>query len=254
MCLWLSSRQYDAPVRQTVVLLHGFGGTHRSWDAVAARLDPQRYRPLALDLPGHGRRAALRPITFASCVEHVLAQAPRRFVLCGYSMGGRIALHTALAAPGRVTRLVLVSASAGICAQAERGQRRRADARLAAELENGSFERFIERWNEQPLFAGDPPGVAALARAEQLRNDPRALARVLRGVGAGEMQPLWPRLAELAMPTTLVVGQRDLRYRELAAAMRERIAGCELDVVGGGHRLALENPAALAEVLQRVDS
>ncbi len=38
---------------ETLVLLHGFGGTHRTWDAVIARLPPERYRPLAPDLPGH---------------------------------------------------------------------------------------------------------------------------------------------------------------------------------------------------------
>ena len=42
---------------ETVVLLHGFGGTHRAWDGVIERLPPERYRPLALDLPGHGEYA-----------------------------------------------------------------------------------------------------------------------------------------------------------------------------------------------------
>jgi pimeloyl-ACP methyl ester carboxylesterase len=93
-------------VPETVVLLHGFGGTRRTWDGVAARLERERYRPLALELPGHGQAADERPITFAGCAERVLARAPERFTLCGYSMGGRVALHTALAAPGRISRLV----------------------------------------------------------------------------------------------------------------------------------------------------
>ena len=72
-------------------------------------LDPERYRPLALDLPGHGEAADARgPITFAGCVEQVLARGPERFALCGYSLGGRVALHVALAAPERVSRLVLI--------------------------------------------------------------------------------------------------------------------------------------------------
>src|ERR1700728_4014819 len=100
---------------ESVVLLHGFGNTHRAWDGVIAALDRERYRPLALDLPGHGEAAdAERRITFAGCVEHVLARSPERFALCGYSLGGRVALHVALAAPERVSRLVLVSTSAGI--------------------------------------------------------------------------------------------------------------------------------------------
>ena len=81
---------------------------------VSARLDPERYLPLALDLPGHGEASA-QPGRSPSIVCRGSARAqPERFALCGYSLGGRIALHVALAAPQRVSRLVLVSTSAGI--------------------------------------------------------------------------------------------------------------------------------------------
>src|SRR3954463_14451275 len=99
---------------ETIVLLHGFGGTHRAWDRLIARLDPERYRPLAVELRGHGAARDARPIGFVECTADVLATAPERFALCGYSMGGRIAQHVALAAPARVTRLVLVSTTAAL--------------------------------------------------------------------------------------------------------------------------------------------
>src|SRR3954447_14970444 len=104
----------DAEVPETLVLLHGFAGTHRSWDLVVPELDAERYMPLVPDLRGHGTKASVRPISFAACVGDVLAQAPPRFALCGYSFGGRIAQHVALAAPERVTRLVLVATSGGL--------------------------------------------------------------------------------------------------------------------------------------------
>ena len=108
---------------------------------------------------------ARRPITFAKCVTSVLQRSPKRFVLGGYSMGGRIALHVALQAPHRVERLVLVSATAGIEDATERAERRRRDRRFAKEIEQGSIEEFIERWRSKPMFAEDPPEVDALARA-----------------------------------------------------------------------------------------
>jgi len=236
---------------ETVVLLHGFGGTRRAWDGVAALLPRERYLPLALDLPGHGEAAdAPRPITFAGCVEHVLARAPERFVLCGYSQGGRIALHVALAAPRRVRRLVLVASTAGIEDDAERARRRRSDHQLADDLEHEPYEEFIERWRTQPLFAEDPPAVGALARADQRRNRPAALAAVLRGIGSGEMEPLWSRLPELQMPVTLVVGDRDGKFRALGRRMAELLLDAQLLVVLGGHGLPLENPAAVARALE----
>ncbi len=235
---------------ESVVLLHGFSGTRRMWDGVIAALDEERYRPLALDLPGHGAAAdAQRPITFAGCVADVLARSPERFTLCGYSLGGRVALHVALAAPERVARLVLVSASAGISDDAERAERRGADHALADELERAPLEQFIERWRTQPLFAAEPPAVGALAREDQRRNRPDALAAVLRGVGTGEMLPLWDRLGELAMPVAVVVGERDAKFRALGGRMVELLPDAELIVLAGGHGLPLENPRGVSRAL-----
>jgi 2-succinyl-6-hydroxy-2,4-cyclohexadiene-1-carboxylate synthase len=234
-------------VSESVVLLHGFSGTRYAWDGVIVRLSPERYRPLALDLPGHGGLAdAERPISFAGCVQHVLARAPERFTLCGYSLGGRVALHVALAAPERVRRLVLISTTAGIEDSAQRAQRRLCDHQLAEQLETIPFEDFIERWRTQPLFAEDPPEVGERAREDQRRNRPDALAAVLRGIGSGEMKPLWDRLPELAMPVTVLVGDRDAKFRALGQRMTELLAQGELVVAPGGHGLPLENPAAVA--------
>ncbi|MGD0453102.1 MAG: 2-succinyl-6-hydroxy-2,4-cyclohexadiene-1-carboxylate synthase [Solirubrobacteraceae bacterium] len=235
---------------ESVVLLHGFGGTHRAWDGVIAALDRERYRPLALDLPGHGEAADVeRPITCAGCVARVLARAPERFVLCGYSMGGRVALHVALAAPERVARLVLVSTSAGIEDVAERAARREADERLARELETVPFEQFIERWRTQPLFAEDPPEVGTLAREDQRRNRPDALAAALRGIGTGQMASLWDRLGELEMPVTVLAGERDAKFRALGQRMSALLPDARLVVAAGGHSLPLESPQAVASAL-----
>ncbi len=249
---------------EDIVLLHGFGGTRRTWDGVVALAETgiraggaclpasvgERYRLLALDLPGHGAAAdAPRPLSFAGCVAHVLAASPARFKLCGYSLGGRVALHVALAAPERVARLVLVGVNPGIEDESERARRRESDQTLAADLERIPFEEFIERWRSQPLFADDPPEVGALARADQRRNQPDALAAVLRGLGTGEMQPLWSRLPELEMPVTVVVGARDAKFLALGRRMVELLPAGELRVVLGGHGLPLENPAGVAGAL-----
>ncbi len=235
---------------ESLVLLHGFSGTGRAWDGVVERLRPESYRPLALDLPGHGENTDLAAASsFDSCVADVLARSPARFALCGYSLGGRVALHVALAAPARVTRLVLVSTTAGIEDPHERAQRREADRRLADELERAPFEQFIERWRTQPLFAGDPPAVQALAREDQRRNSPQALAAVLRGIGTGEMEPLWDRLGELQMPVRVVVGERDAKFRAIGERMIGSISHSEIVVVVGGHVLPLEDPDRLAGLL-----
>jgi 2-succinyl-6-hydroxy-2,4-cyclohexadiene-1-carboxylate synthase len=235
---------------EDVVLLHGFAGTRRTWEGVEGHLPPQRYRPLALDLPGHGLLAdAPRPLTFDGCVESVLDRAPQRFVLAGYSMGGRIALHVALAAPERVAHLLLISATAGIEDPLERAQRREADHALAERVEAGTISDFVERWRAQPMFAADPPEAGALARADQSRNRPDGVAAALRGIGTGEMRPLWDRLGELTMPVTVLVGARDAKFQALGERMVGLLADARLLVVPGGHRLPFEAPEAVAEAI-----
>lgn len=237
-------------MKEALVMLHGFSGTRHAWDGISARLDPERYLPLALDLPGHGQASAQsNPITFQSAVEAVLEASPERFVLCGYSLGGRIALRVALAAPERISRLVLVSCSPGIEEDDERAERRTADMDLANELERIPFEQFIDKWRSQPLFATDPPDVAERAREDQRRNEPHALAMAMRGLGTGEMVSLWPRLGELAMPVTVVVGERDAKFRAIGERMVALMADARLVVTAGGHALPLENPDGLMRAI-----
>jgi 2-succinyl-6-hydroxy-2,4-cyclohexadiene-1-carboxylate synthase len=240
-------------VSEALVLLHGFAGTHRTWDGVLARLSrAQRYRALAPDLPGHGEHAgAPRPITFAGCVEHVLALAPERFILCGYSLGGRVALHVALAAPARVARLVLVAGTPGIEDPVERAERRAADRALADTLDRDPYEAFVARWCAQPMFARDPPAVDAFARADYLRNSchPGAIAAVLRGIGTGEMAPLWGRLAELHMPVGVLAGERDIKFHAIARRIARLLPAARAQIVPGGHRLPLESPDAIVREL-----
>jgi 2-succinyl-6-hydroxy-2,4-cyclohexadiene-1-carboxylate synthase len=241
----------ETAVPETAVLLHGFSGTRRAWDGVASRLDPERYLPLALDLPGHGELASQPwPICFEDCVRMVLDASPERFVLCGYSLGGRVAMHVALAAPERVSRLVLIAANPGIEDRAERAARLAADERLAQRLETEPFEQWIESWRTQPLFAADPPHVGELARADQRRNEPLALAAAMRGLSVGAMAPLWGRLGELAMPVVYVVGERDEKFRAIGELLAAECPGCTLSVVQGGHGLPLENPDAVASAIQ----
>ncbi|MEY2515183.1 MAG: 2-succinyl-6-hydroxy-2,4-cyclohexadiene-carboxylate synthase [bacterium] len=239
-----------AGVSEPLLLLHGFTQTGRGWDEVARHLAGERYRPLAPDLRGHGAAGTRRPIDMESCVRDVARLVAGRFALAGYSMGGRIALHVALAHPERVTKLVLVSTTAGIEDDAERAARRERDEELAAWIERHTIAEFADRWGAQPLFAWQTPEVAAAARADRLDNDPRHLAAALRGIGTGAMAPLWERLGELTMPVVVLAGERDAKFVALARSLTQALPDAKLTVVpGAGHALTLEAPAAVAAAI-----
>jgi 2-succinyl-6-hydroxy-2,4-cyclohexadiene-1-carboxylate synthase len=232
-----------------LVLLHGFTQTGRSWQPIAHAL-AGRYRSLAPDLPGHGDFAERRPASFAACDAYLRALARGPVTLAGYSLGGRIALHAALSLGPVVERLVLIGASPGIADAAERAERAAADAALADRIESIGIEAFVREWAAQPLFAGMPRGVAELAEEDRLRNTASGLAAALRGLGTGVMPPLWGRLGELPMPVELVVGERDEKFRAVAARMEAALPSATLHVLpGAGHAAHLEAPDAVVELL-----
>lgn len=233
-----------------LVLLHGFTQTGRSWEPVRHALSG-RYRAVAPDLPGHGDFTERRPASFAACDAYLRALTAASHTLVGYSMGGRIALHAALAPRSAVARLVLIGASPGIADPAERAARRADDDALAARIEAIGVEAFVAEWGAQPLFAGMPRGVAELADADRLRNTAGGLAAALRGLGTGVMPSLWARLGALACPVDLVVGERDEKFRSVAERMASSLPVARVHVVAdAGHAVQLEAPEAVVEVLR----
>jgi 2-succinyl-6-hydroxy-2,4-cyclohexadiene-1-carboxylate synthase len=232
-----------------LVLLHGFTHTGASWDQVVAAL-PERYRPLAPDIRGHGAASDVRPVSLAAALDDVSAVAGGPVELVGYSMGGRIALHVALALPARVRRLVLIGASPGLAEPAERAQRRAADERLAEEVASMSIEDFVRRWAQTAVLADQPPAVRAAVGEDRMRNTPQGLAAALRGLGTAALPSLWERLGELTVPVDLVVGERDEKFRAIAREMAAALPDAKVHVVAGaGHAVHLEAPGAVAEVI-----
>ena len=166
-------------------------------------------------------------------------------------MGGRLALHVALA-HRRISRLVLVSTTAGIEDPLQRARRRTADEALAAwmEQEGRTMSEVADRWGAQPLFDGQAPAVAARARADRLTNDPVHLGAALRGLGSGVMAPLWERLGELGMPVTVLAGEHDAKFVAVGQRLARELPDARLTIVAGaGHALALEAPTAVADAL-----
>ena len=220
-----------------VVLLHGFGQTARCWGPLAPAL-ARDHEVVRLDAPGHGGSsgvAADLPTT-----GRLVAAAGGDAVYLGYSMGARMALHVATEAPGVVRGLVLVGGTPGIEDDGERAARRAADRELAARIRAQGVPAFVERWLDQPLFAGLP--AAARFDDERRRNTADGLATSLELAGTGAQAPLWDRLPAIEPPVLVVAGADDAKYagiaRRTAAAIgaNARVALVE----GAGHSAHLE--------------
>jgi 2-succinyl-6-hydroxy-2,4-cyclohexadiene-1-carboxylate synthase len=230
---------HDRPRRGRLVLVHGFTQTRSSWSTVASQLSHNGFEVVTVDAPGHGEAAGLRVDLSAGAT--LLGNTGERATYVGYSMGGRLALHLAVARPDLVERLVLVSSTAGIDDDDERAIRRAEDENRATDIERLGVAAFLDEWLAAPLFANLPPG--ATQRAARLQNTAAGLASSLRLAGTGAQESLWPRLRSLTMPVLLVAGALDAKFTAIVEQMAALIPGAAVVVVAGaGHVVHLEQP------------
>jgi 2-succinyl-6-hydroxy-2,4-cyclohexadiene-1-carboxylate synthase len=240
-----------------LVLVHGFTQTWASWRPIVDRL-AARHQILCVDAPGHGGSASVR--ADLDRTAELLAPLAADAVVVGYSMGARMVLHLALTQPEVAAALVLISGTAGIDDPDERARRRAADEQLAAAiereaLERGSIDAFVERWVAQPLVGPRRPAADDLT--SRRAQSPAGLAASLRLAGTATMDPpLWERLDEVAVPTTVMWGDQDHKFAALGARLAAGMAGSgvrarSVSIPGAHHAAHLDQPDIAAQEIAR---
>lgn len=223
-----------------LTMVHGFTQTGDCWGPLADAV-ARTHRVTRVDAPGHGGSAIHAAADLARGAELVRATGGDS-VLLGYSMGGRMALGTALDHPDAVRSLVLIGATAGIDDPVEREARRLADEALADRLEHVGVDAFLQEWLAMDMFAALPEW--ARFDDERRHNTAEGLAASLRHAGTGSMTPLWDRLHELRMPVLCITGRCDERYGALARRLVVAIGAnaTHVEVDHAGHAAHLERP------------
>ena len=214
-----------------LVLLHGWGLNVRVWDGLAGALR-DRFRVIAVDLPGHGgsgwlpERSSLEEQ--AAQISETVGEITAEYSLVGWSLGGQIALQLAAAQQAArqaadsqrtaqpalgpaLDRLVLIAATPRLTA-GPGWPHGAPQERLAAQADGleTDYQRTVSDFLELQV-RGSAGGVAAL---EQLRAalfahgypEVAALARDLELLRETDLRPL---LADITLPTLVIAGQYD---------------------------------------------
>jgi 2-succinyl-6-hydroxy-2,4-cyclohexadiene-1-carboxylate synthase len=232
-----------------LVWLHGFTQTKDSGHKFRSIL-AGTFELVTLDLPGHGENASISASLdeTADLLADVLPSEP--FVLGGYSMGGRVALHFASRHAERLSALALLSATLGLRDHGERAARRARDNALANRIEDIGAEAFLDEWLSQPMFASLPDD--PLERAARSR-ETRGLANSLREGGTGTQSWLGDQLSALSalsVPTLIVAGAGDAKFVNEAHLLNDVLASATTSLVPrAGHAAHLERPAETAAIV-----
>ena len=230
-----------------MILAHGFTQNARCWGPFADNLAAD-HQVVAVDLPGHGKTAPEHDEADLVAAGRLLVETGGDGIYVGYSMGGRIALHGALARPESVRGLVLIGATAGIDEATARRSRREADDALAVRLTDEGLPRFLDGWLANPLFAGLSASSACVE--QRLENRVDGLCASLRNCGAGNQEPLWAELSRLSMPVLILVGDNDAKFTELGRRLVAELPQASMRSLPGTHAVHLEQPIGAAAAVR----
>jgi pimeloyl-ACP methyl ester carboxylesterase len=254
-----------------VILLHGFGDSVGTWRYALPAL-ARTHHVIAADLPGFGRSqpSMHRPLLdwYAHWTEELIAKvAPRgRATLIGNSLGGAVALDTALRTPLRVTKLVLVDCAglgAGVplwwrLTTAQLFRLPPLAGPAARVLPKPLLERVVGQVYSGLVFHHPGEVDAACARdfaahygsAAQVRHLFDLGHTIVRELASGR---LLAGAGALRVPTLIVWGTHD-RMVPVAhgMALRQRVPTSQLYLVDDcGHCPQLERPAEFSESVER---
>jgi 3-oxoadipate enol-lactonase len=219
-----------------VILLHSSLGDSRLWKRQVAALE-REHHVIAPDLPGWGDNPM--PTEPYSLVDFVAPFLPG--VLVGNSLGGAIALRTALARPDSVERLVLVNAGVPAWDWTE-------EMRTYWDAEQKAFD-------DGDLDGATEVNMEFWVKPEH-RDEVRPQQRRAFALQSAHEEPelIWPELAPLSsleMPTLVVVGADDRAdFLAIAEHLAEQIPNADLVMVpGAGHLVGIDQPEELNALL-----
>ena len=253
MIVELNGAKYFVEVKgkgKPIVMLHGFSGSSSSWQQQSELLS-NTYQVIRIDFLGHGQSekpADAERYNMHNTHQDILALLNRlkleTVTIVGYSMGGRVALSFAIEHPARVNLLILESTSPGLFTLSEREERIIRDNQLAEQIEQNGIAWFAQYWGNIPLFASLrrlPAQQQELLHEQRLSNSPFGLARSLRGLGTGRQPSYWDRLEQCSIPATLIVGEEDAKFIDIAKKMDTKLKNSNLHIVPeAGHNVHLQ--------------
>lgn len=231
----------------TWAFVNSLGSDMRIWDEVVAELPGRSVRH---DMRGHGLSDApageYAVADLAGDLRSVLAEAASGpVVLVGISIGGLVALRTALDAPGLVSRLVIMDSAARIGSTQSWSERiATVSAGGIAAISQATATRWFSRgWPERnpAAFAG---------WRNMLERTP--VPGYLGACAALRDEDLTQRLAEVSAPALVLVGSEDeATPPALSRALAAGLPNARLvEVDGAGHLPCLEKPTDVARLIR----
>jgi 3-oxoadipate enol-lactonase len=231
-----------------VIFVNSLGTDHRIWDGVVDRLAGNR-RCIAYDKRGHGMSdLSPHPYAIADLATDLLALADHcgieRFVVCGVSVGGMIALASAAAAPDRIAGLVLCDTAPRI------GTPDMWNIRIGQARNDGLSsiaDNVMERWFSAGFRATRQDELAGW-RNLLIRTPADGYAATCAAIRDVD---LTVEAQSIEVPALVIAGADDLSTPpDLVRSLAELVPDAQFEIMASvGHIPSIEQPDLLATLL-----
>jgi pimeloyl-ACP methyl ester carboxylesterase len=219
-----------------VFFLHGFSGTLNSWRSQVPVLS-RDYRFIIYDARGHGQSDSPPEldrysidIVVEDLFQFLKSLKIEKAVVGGLSMGGYESLRFYLTHPQMVAALILMDTGPGYRNPARRDEWNQRQEEQAKLLETQGIEAFVAR---APTYT---------SRELLLKQNPIGLANMARKVVAQFDSLVMDNLANIKVPTLVLVGEKDTPFLAAAEHMSKTIPGAQKAVIpNAGHAANIDN-------------
>ena len=228
-----------------LVMLHGWGMHGGIWGSAAGQL-AQHYRVHCVDLPGYGASVGLAQYNLDEIVQRLAAHFTEPVSVCGWSLGGQVALRWAQRHPAQVSKLVLVASTPcfvqregwlyamaadtfqDFAASLLQNHVQTLRRFIALQVRGSEHEREVLADMRARLFSRGEPDVTTLCSGLDILRD----------------TDLRNQLAQIAQDALVIAGERDMLTPPTASAyLAQALPNARLtEIKGAAHAPFLSHP------------
>lgn len=232
-----------------VFALHGFLGQSSDWAAVKQEVKNSADFK-TLDLFSSDSLPIAELEDYAEDLSEKVnenIEGKKKKIFLGYSLGGRLGLHLLQNNPDQFDHYIFLSTNPGLSESegSEKNKRLINDMKWASQITDKNWELFLKEWNQQPVFEG------SLQEPERhmVDYDLDKLKRALVMWTLAQQDDFRPLIQEFSSKITWVVGEKDVKYLQLAENMKQKKILLDYKRISSGHRILFDQPKEVSRLV-----
>ena len=254
MILYKYNKSNEIPT----LFLHGFLGSNNSWDEIVQLLS--KYS-IILDIIGHNKNSFdEKNIDYSIdnwCCDlktQLDKESIKLINLCGYSMGGRLAIIFAKRYPSLIKNLILESTTPGIISKEDKKIRLNTDLMLCDNIVS-DYKKFILDWEQLSIFKHQfkkNKNGFINQRKIRLSHNPLQISKSLKVFSQGKLPDCYSSLPEFSFPIHIITGRFDKKYTSIGKRMDCLCKNSTHHLLDSGHNVHLEEPILYTQIIKKI--